>query len=73
MTTDDPAVPEFGLRPLMLGEGVTVKVTPLLAFPLTVTMTLPVVAPAGTGAVIELALHAVGVATVPLKVTELVP
>lgn len=71
MTTADPTAPVFGVRLLML--GVTVNVTPLLAWPLTVTMTLPVVAPAGTGTVIELALQLVGVADVPLKVTELVP
>jgi len=39
-----------GLRPEMLGaEAETVKFTPLLAMPATVTTTLPVIAPAGTG------------------------
>jgi len=58
---------------MMVGGGiVTVKVTPLLGTPLTVTITLPVVAPAGTGTVMLDALHAVGVAIVPLKVIELV-
>ncbi len=37
------------------------------------TTTLPVVAPVGTGAIILVPLHAVGVAAVPLKVTMLVP
>src|SRR5579859_2435474 len=46
---------------------------PLLARPPTVTMTLPVVAPAGTGAVILVALQAVGVAVTPLNFTVLVP
>jgi len=46
--------------------------TPALASPLTVTTTLPVVAPAGTGAAIEVALQLTGVAAVPLNVTVLV-
>src|ERR687895_611342 len=52
---------------------VTVKVTPLLPTPPTVTTTGPVVAPLGTGAVIEVALQLLGVAAVPLNVTVLVP
>ena len=51
----------------------TAKFTPLLAKPLTVTTTLPVVAPAGTGTLMLVALQLVGVAAVPLKVTVLVP
>jgi hypothetical protein len=43
----------------------TEKVTPLLGPPATVTTTLPVVAPAGTGIVIEVALQLLGVALVP--------
>ena len=58
----------------MLGAGVaTVKVTPLLATPPTVTTTFPVVAPLGTGTVMLVALQLVGVPAVPLNVTELVP
>ena len=53
--------------------AVTVKVTPLLARPPTVTTTGPVVAPAGTGATIDVLLQLVGVAAVPLNVTVLVP
>jgi hypothetical protein len=53
--------------------GVTVKLTPLLAWPLTVTITGPVVAPAGTGTAMLVALQLVGVAAFPLKVTVLVP
>ena len=34
---------------------------------------MPVVAPAGTGTVMLVALHAVGIPAVPLKVTVLVP
>jgi hypothetical protein len=52
---------------------VTVKVTALLAMPLTVTMTDPVVTPVGTGTTMELALQLVGVAAVPLNRTVLVP
>ena len=51
----------------------TLKATPLLACPPTATTTLPVVAPAGTGTVMLVALHAVGVPAVPLNVTVLVP
>src|SRR6267378_2617410 len=53
--------------------GTTVKLTPLLATPPTVTTTLPVVAPVGTGTTMLVALQLVGVAAVPLNVTVLVP
>src|SRR5260370_33052930 len=52
---------------------VTVKLTPLLPAPPPVTPRLPVVAPAGTGTAILVALQLVGVAPIPLKVTMLVP
>jgi hypothetical protein len=55
------------------GVGVTVKFTPLLAMPLTVTTTLPVVAPLGTGTVMLLSPQPVGVPAVPLNITVLVP
>jgi hypothetical protein len=58
---------------LMNGVGKTVKLTPLLATPPTVTTTLPVVAPVGTGATIDVALQLVGVAAAPLNVTVLLP
>jgi len=51
----------------------TVKLTPLLATPPTVTTTFPVVAPAGTGATMLVALQLVAVAVVPLNFTVLVP
>src|SRR5438552_4881299 len=73
MVTDAPTAPELGDKLLMLGTASTVNNTPALATPLTVTTTLPVVAPAGTGATIEVALQLAGVATVPLNVTALVP
>jgi hypothetical protein len=63
--------PKVGDRLFMVGA--TVKVAPLLAWPLTVTTTGPVVAPAGTGTAILVALQLLGVAAVPLNVTVLVP
>ena len=71
--TELPTGPEVGLRLVMLGGNVTVKTTPLLAMPPTVTITLPVVAPAGTGTVMVVVAQLVGVAAVPLNVTVLVP
>jgi len=58
---------------LMLGGTTTVKLTPLLGKPPTVTTTLPDVAPAGTGTAMLVALQLVGDAAVPLNVTVLVP
>src|SRR5439155_11392084 len=67
-------IPDVGLRLVMLGSGtVTVKLTPLLATPPTVTTTFPVAAPLGTGTTIPVALQLVGVAAVPLNFTVLVP
>ena len=65
--------PEVGLKLEILGVRITVKVKPLLAIPPTVTITLPVVAPAGTGTEMLPGLQLVGVAVAPLKVTVLVP
>src|SRR5207249_6754376 len=74
IVTDVPRPPDVGLRLVMLGGGtVTVKLTPLLATPPTVTTTFPVVAPVGTGTTMLVALQLVGVAAVPLNVTVLVP
>jgi len=74
IVTDVPTNPEVGFRLVMLGAGtVTVKLTPLLATPPTATTTFPVVAPAGTGATMLVALQLVGVAAVPLNVIVLVP
>jgi len=72
--TDVPTGPDVGDKLVMLGPlVVTVNETPLLARLLTVTITLPVVAPLGTGTTIEVALQLVGVAVVPLNFTVLVP
>src|SRR5437870_7632391 len=74
IVTDVPTTPAVGFRLAMLGAGtVTVKITPLLAIPPTVTTMLPVVAPAGAGAMMLVALQLVGVAAVPLNFTVLVP
>src|SRR5208337_2279785 len=51
IVTDAPTNPEVGFKLVMLGAGtVTVKLTPFLVTPPTVTTTFPVVAPVGTGA-----------------------
>ena len=50
---------------------VTVKFTPPLAVPPAITTTFPVEAPVGTLTTMLVALQAMGVAAVPLKVTEL--
>jgi len=71
IVTDVPTDADAGVMLFIL--GVTVNVTPLLAFPPTVTTTGPVVAAAGTGTAMLVALQLVGVAAVPLNVTVLVP
>jgi hypothetical protein len=58
---------------VMPGPAVTVKETPVLEPFATVTTTGPVVAPAGTGTVIDPEAQLLGVAAIPLNVTELVP
>src|SRR5579864_5673712 len=75
MVTVVPATPDAGFKPLMLAGGsVTVKLTPLLGTPPTVTTTLPVVAPAGTLTPMLVALQLLAVpAEIPLNVTVLVP
>jgi hypothetical protein len=73
IVTEVATGPLVGDRLVILGGTSTVKVTPLLARPPTVTTTLPVVAPAGTGTPMLVADQLVGVAAVPLKVTVLVP
>src|SRR5580704_14196188 len=74
IVTDVPTGPLDGARLVTVGGApVTVYGTPLLATPPTVTTTLPVVAPAGTGTTRLVADQLVGVAAVPLNVTVLVP
>ncbi|MDR3573229.1 MAG: hypothetical protein P4L50_05185, partial [Anaerolineaceae bacterium] len=73
ITIDDPTAPVFGVSDVMLGAGVTVNETPLLATPDTVTTTFPVVAPLGTVAVMLLAPQLVTVAVFPLNLTVFDP
>jgi hypothetical protein len=76
IVTETPTAPDVGDKLVMLGAAATVKVfplPPLLATPLTVTTTFPVVAPAGTVATMLVAPQLVAVAVVPLNFTVLVP
>jgi len=70
---DAPTAPVLGVREVMLGAGVTVKLLPPLATPpAAVTTTLPMVAPLGTVAVILVFVQlAIVAAETPLKVTPL--
>jgi hypothetical protein len=67
IVTAVPVVPDAGVSVVIF--GVTVKLTPLLATPFTVTTTGPVVAPLGTGTVMLVSLQPVAVAGLPLNVT----
>ena len=71
ITTDCPAGPAVGLKFVILGN--TVKGTPLLPTPPTITRTVPVVPAAGTGATMFVALQLIGVAVVVPNHTVLVP
>jgi hypothetical protein len=71
IVTELPAMPDVGDKLAMLGT--TVKATPLLDPPFTVTTTLPVVAAAGTATAIEVDFQLVGVAATPLNATVLAP
>ena len=73
IVTAPPTGPEAGFKLVIVGGGVTLKFTPLLAAPPTVTTTFPVVAPAGAVVEMLVALQLVAVATIPLNVTALVP
>jgi hypothetical protein len=73
IVTAAPTAPVVGVTLVMVGPVTIEKLTPLLACPPTVTTTLPVVAPVGTGTLMLVALQFVGVPAVPLKVTVLVP
>ena len=73
IVTVTPAMPLVGDNDVIVAFGTTVNVTPLLARPPTVTTTLPVVAPAGTGIVMLVALQPVGVAATPFSFTVLAP
>jgi hypothetical protein len=71
--TAAPTAPDVTDKLVMLGAGTTVKFTPLLATPETVTTTFPVVAPLGTVTLMLDEPQAVAVAVVPLNFTVLVP
>jgi hypothetical protein len=71
MVTEAPTAPVVIDRLVIC--GVTVKLTPLLATPDTVTTTFPVVAPLGTVVAMLVELQLVAVAVVPLNLTVLVP
>jgi hypothetical protein len=73
IVTAVPIGPDVGFTLVIDGVGSTVKLAPLLATPLTVTTTLPVVAPPGTVTVRLVALQLVTVAGVPLNFTVLLP
>src|SRR5438309_1416183 len=73
IATSDPTTPEIGDKLVILRVSMTVKLMPLLETPLAFTTTFPVVAPLGTCATMVVALQLVGGASVPLKVTVLVP
>src|SRR5260370_16323214 len=64
-----PATPFVGERFVIAGPGWSVKLAPADEFPLTVTTTLPVVAPTGGYATILIELQKIGLATIPLKIT----
>ena len=72
IVTAVPTGPEVGDRLviwLVVSAAPTVKVTPLLATPPTVTTTFPVVAPVGTDVTMLVEVQLVVVAGVPLNVT----
>jgi hypothetical protein len=62
-----------GTTPKRGTKPVTVKLTPLLDSPPTVTTTFPLVAAFGTDVVMLVGLQFVTVAAVPLNVTVFVP
>src|SRR2546427_8916971 len=74
MVTPVPTGPLAGVKLVIVGELITVKLPALLAVPPgVVTLIVPVVAPVGTVAWIELAELTVKVALAPLKATTVVP
>jgi hypothetical protein len=73
IVTAVPTLPDDVERFVMLGAGTTVKLAPLLLVELTVTTTLPVVAPDGTAVEMLVLLQLDTLAVVPLNCTMLVP
>jgi hypothetical protein len=73
MVTEVPTGPDVGDKELTMGAVSTVKGNALDIRPETVTMTLPVEVPLGTGTMIRVSLQELGLASTPLKVIVLVP
>ncbi len=73
IVTGTPIGPEEGVKFVIVGDGVTVKPTPLLGKLPTVTTTLPVVAPVGTLVIMLVSLQLAAPTGIPLKVIELNP
>jgi hypothetical protein len=74
IVTKVPTIPDNGERLVTTGKPDTVKPAPFVATPFTVAITLPVVAPVGTAATINVALQLlIVVAVVPLNPTVLEP
>lgn len=74
IVTEVATVPEVGEMLVIFGAAVpTSKPYGLLATPPTVISTFPVVAPVGTGTLMEVAFQLVGIPVVPLNVTVLMP
>src|ERR1017187_3421794 len=67
--TDNPSS-KLGLATI---PDATVKLSPLLDFPFTMTTTFPVVAPAGAATTMLVSVQLVGSAAVPLNCTVLMP
>jgi hypothetical protein len=71
ITTEVPAVPKAGVKELIVGGVITVKLVLLWPVPAElVTVMRPVVAPGGTVAVMRVLEFTVKVAWAPLNVTE---
>ena len=75
MVTLTPTIPDAGVKLVIVGGRINVKLPVLPALPPgVVTLTLPVAAPAGTVAVREVAETTVKeVAAIPLKLTDVAP
>jgi hypothetical protein len=70
IVTIAPTLPECGLKELIVGVGITVKLAGLVATPPAVlTVTAPVVAPAGTWVVIRVAVSVAIAAATPWNLT----
>ncbi len=73
IATSVPTAPVVGEMLVMLSISTTVKATPLLEAPKTVTTTFPVVAPVGTVTAMLVSVHVPPIAVIPLNVTVLLP